>query len=53
VGGTPFFAYFFLKKKIFRGGFYFGSFSKRKGGREAMAGNLGARKLFSDIFINI
>ena len=37
---------------IFKGG-SFASFSKRKGGREAMAGNLGARKLFSDIFINI
>jgi len=51
--GNSVFCFFFLKKEEFRGGFYFGSFSKRKGGREAMAGNLGARKLFSDIFINI
>jgi len=29
VGGIPFFASFFLKKKILEGGFYFGSFSKR------------------------
>jgi len=30
VGEIPFFAYFFLKKKIFRGGFYFGSPQKSK-----------------------
>jgi len=36
----------FFKKEDFRGGFYFGSFSKRTGGREARAGSLGRENYF-------